>query len=48
MKAKIVMKHYCPICKKHEKCKEEKCDFSNFLGCHSSCYAKNQMGGNHL
>jgi len=34
------VKHKCSICYKSEKCKEEKCNYSNFLGVHFHCLAK--------
>jgi len=35
--------HQCSICHRPEVCKEEKCDFMNLLGCHSSCLAKQRL-----
>ena len=31
--------HYCLLCNKTEKCKQEFCDFRNLLLCHGFCYA---------
>ncbi len=32
--------HYCLVCNKTEKCKNENCDFRNHFLCHGYCYAK--------
>ena len=32
--------HYCLLCNKTEKCKQEFCDFRNILLCHGFCYAR--------
>jgi len=38
--------HICNICHKTEKCKGADCDFINFFGYHSSCYANSMIKKN--